>query len=231
MVRGLTYKKVLGHMRLVVGILVVLLSVFGGYTAMGGHLEVLWQPFEAVIILGAALGAFCIANPPSVLKAAGGIFGTLFKGPRYDKAAFLELLGLQYTLFKLAKSKGNLALEAHVENPAESAIFAQFPKFSADHHAVEFMCDYLRMITLGTENAHELEALMDEELETHHQEQERIVSAIQALADGTPARQVGLAWRHPTSRTEEFELLGRALREIWAQTQPLVTHEPASAPV
>ncbi len=174
-------------MRLIVGILVVVLSVFGGYAAMGAHLEVLWQPFEGVIILGAAIGAFVIANPPAVLKGMGGVFGTLFRGPRYDKAAYLELLGLQYTLFKLAKSKGNLALEAHVENPRESTIFGQFPKFSADHHAVEFMCDYLRMITLGTENAHELEALMDEELETHHQERERIVGAVQALADGTPA--------------------------------------------
>ncbi|HAC56974.1 MAG TPA: flagellar motor stator protein MotA, partial [Rhodobiaceae bacterium] len=174
-------------MRLIVGILVVVLSVFGGYAAMGAHLEVLWQPFEGVIILGAAIGAFVIANPPAVLKGMGGVFGTLFRGPRYDKAAYLELLGLQYTLFKLAKSKGNLALEAHVENPRESTIFGQFPKFSSDHHAVEFMCDYLRMITLGTENAHELEALMDEELETHHQERERIVGAVQALADGTPA--------------------------------------------
>lgn len=174
-------------MRLIVGILVVVLSVFGGYAAMGAHLEVLWQPFEGVIILGAAIGAFVIANPPAVLKGMGGVFGTLFRGPRYDKAAYLELLGLQYTLFKLAKSKGNLALEAHVENPRESTIFGQFPKFSDDHHAVEFMCDYLRMITLGTENAHELEALMDEELETHHQERERIVGAVQALADGTPA--------------------------------------------
>ena len=176
-----------GVMRLIVGMIVVVLSVFGGYAAMGGHLAVLWQPFEAVIILGAALGAFFIANPPTVLKAAGGIFGTLFRGPKYDKTAYLELLGLPYPLYKLAKSKGNLALEAHVENPGESAIFAQFPRFSADKHAVEFMCDYLRMITLGTENAHELEALMDEELETHHQERERIVNAVQALADGTPA--------------------------------------------
>tara|TARA_R110002110_G_scaffold71027_8_gene190046 strand:+ start:2675 stop:3538 length:864 start_codon:yes stop_codon:yes gene_type:complete len=174
-------------MRLIIGIAMVLVSVFGGYAAMGAHLGVLFQPFEAVIILGAATGAFIIGNPPAVLKSVGGLLGTLFRGPRYDKAAYLELLGLQYTLFKLAKSKGNLALEAHVENPGDSSIFNQFPRFSADKHSVEFMCDYLRMITLGTENAHELEALMDEELETHHQERERIVSAVQALADGTPA--------------------------------------------
>ncbi|MBI1262367.1 MAG: flagellar motor stator protein MotA [Rhizobiales bacterium] len=174
-------------MRLVVGIIVVLVSVFGGYAAMGAHLEVLFQPFEAVIILGAAIGAFVIGNPPAVLKGVGGVFGTLLRGSRYDKSAYLELLGLQYTLYKLAKSKGNLALEAHVENPKESSLFAQFPRFAKDHHAVEFMCDYLRMITLGTENAHELDTLMDEELETHHQEREQMVGAIQALADGTPA--------------------------------------------
>lgn len=174
-------------MRLVVGIIVVLVSVFGGYAAMGAHLEVLWQPFEGVIILGAAIGAFIIGNPPAVLKGIGAVFGTLLRGSRYDKSAYLELLGLQYTLYKLAKSKGNLALEAHVENPKESSLFAQFPRFAKDHHAVEFMCDYLRMITLGTENAHELDTLMDEELETHHQEREQMVGAIQALADGTPA--------------------------------------------
>ncbi|HEX7776425.1 MAG TPA: flagellar motor stator protein MotA [Parvibaculum sp.] len=174
-------------MRLIVGILVVLISVFGGYAASGAHLAVLFQPFEAIIILGAAVGSFVIGNPPAVLKGIGGMFGTLFRGPRYNKAAYLELLGLQYTLFKLAKSKGNLALEAHVENPGESSVFSQFPVFAADHHAVEFMCDYLRMITLGTENAHELEALMDEELETHHQERERLVTGVQTLADATPA--------------------------------------------
>lgn len=174
-------------MRLVVGLLIVLVSVFGGYSASGAHLGVLFQPFEFIIILGAAAGSFVIGNPPAVLKGVMGVFGKLFRGPRYGKAAYLELLGLQFTLFKLAKSKGNLALEVHVENPKDSAIFNAFPTFAADHHAVEFMCDYLRMITLGTENAHELETLMDEELETHHQETEQLVGGIQALADGTPA--------------------------------------------
>ena len=174
-------------MRLVVGLLIVLVSVFGGYSASGAHLGVLFQPFEFIIILGAAAGSFVIGNPPAVLKGVMGVFGKLFRGPRYGKDAYLELLGLQFTLFKLAKSKGNLALEVHVENPKDSAIFNAFPTFAADHHAVEFMCDYLRMITLGTENAHELETLMDEELETHHQETEQLVGGIQALADGTPA--------------------------------------------
>jgi chemotaxis protein MotA len=177
----------LGAMRLIIGILIVIVSVFGSYAAMGAHLAVLFQPFEFTIILGAAIGAFVIGNPPAVLKGVGATLKSLMGGARYDKAAYVELLGLQYSLFKLAKSKGNLALEVHVENPKDSTLFAQFPRFAKDHHAVEFMCDYLRLITLGTENVHELEALMDEELETHHQERERMVGAIQALADGTPA--------------------------------------------
>jgi chemotaxis protein MotA len=174
-------------MRLIVGIVVVFVSVIGGYIMMGGHLEVLAQPFEALIILGAALGAYVIGNTGPVLKQTLGMFGTLFRGPRYDKAAYVELLGLQYTIFKLVQSKGVLALEQHIENPHESALFQRFPTFAANHHAVEFMCDYLRMVTLGTRVPHEMEALMDEEMETHHQEQERLVNAVQSLADGTPA--------------------------------------------
>lgn len=174
-------------MRLIIGIVLIIVCVFGGYIAMGGKIEVLFQPFEAVIILGAAAGAFVIANSGAVLKRALTVFGTLFRGPRYNKAAYVELLGLQFTLFKLVQSKGVLALEAHVEAPYESELFRRFPTFTGNHHAVEFMCDYLRMITLGTRVPHEMEALMDEELETHHQENERLVAAIQSLADGTPA--------------------------------------------
>jgi chemotaxis protein MotA len=174
-------------MRLIIGIVVVIASVIGGYIAMGGHIEVLIQPFEAVIILGAAAGAYIIGNSGAVLKQSLGVFGILFRGSRYNKTAYVELLGLQYTLFKLVQSRGVLALEPHVEDPENSAIFARFPKFAANHHAVEFMCDYLRMLTLGTNNVHEVEALMDEELEAHHQESARLVGAIQSLADGTPA--------------------------------------------
>ena len=174
-------------MRVIIGVVVILASVIGGYVAMGGHLEVLIQPFEAVIILGAAFGAYIIGNTGPVLKQTGSIFGILFRGPRYTKEAYVELLGLQYTLFKLVQAKGVLALEQHIENPEESSIFTRFPIFMKNHHAVVFMCDYLRMVTLGSNVVHEMEALMDEELETHHQENERLVGAVQSLADGTPA--------------------------------------------
>ena len=113
-------------MRLIIGIVIIIASVIGGYIAMGGHLEVLIQPFEFLIILGAAMGAFVIGNTGPVLKQTLGVFGILFRGPRYNKAAYVELLGLQYTLFKLMQSRGVLALESHIENPEESTIFQQF---------------------------------------------------------------------------------------------------------
>lgn len=138
----------------IIGFLVVIGSVIGGYIGLGGHLDVLWQPLEFVIIFGAGIGAFLVANDTSVIKGTLGAIGTVVKGPTYTKAAYLELLGVLYAVFKLAKTKGDLALEAHVEKPTESAIFNQFPIFSGDHHAVDFLCDYLRMLTLGAGNAH-----------------------------------------------------------------------------
>lgn len=174
-------------MRLIIGVIVVFVCVFGGYTALGGHVAVLWQPFEFVIILGAAIGAFIIGNTGPVLKGVPGMFGALLKGPKFSKAAYLEMLAMQFALFKLVQQKGLLAVEPHIENPGESTLFNAFPTFEANHHAVEFVCDYMRMVTLGANNVHEIDALMDEELETHHQEQERIVSAMQSIADGTPA--------------------------------------------
>jgi chemotaxis protein MotA len=174
-------------MRLIVGTIIVFVCVFGGYAAMGGHLIVLWQPFEFVIILGAAIGAFIIGNPAPVLKAVPGMLATLVKGTKYRKECYVELLGMQYSLYKLANQKGLLAIEPHIDNPGESKLFNAFPTFAANHHAVEFVCDYMRMVTMGANNVHEIDALMDEEMETHHQEQERIVSSMQSIADGTPA--------------------------------------------
>lgn len=170
-----------------IGLIVVIGSVIGGYMAMGGKLMVLFQPFELLIIGGAGVGAFIIANPLPVLKKSAAAFGQVMKGSPYTKESYLELLSLLYTIFKLAKSKGMLALEAHVEKPDESTLWQKFPGFAADHHAMTFLCDYLRLLTLGTDNPHEMEALMDEEIETHHQEQHQIVSAISTMGDGMPA--------------------------------------------
>jgi len=202
-------------MFLVIGTLVVLASVLGGYAAMGGKLTVLWQPFEGVIIVGAAVGAFIIGNPKTVIGRTAKALGHAFKGPRHDKDTYLELLSLMYQVFKLAKSKGMLALEQHIENPDDSEMFAQFPTFHNDHHFVTFLCDYLRMISLGTENPHEIEALMDEEIETHHHELAQVSSAVQTMADGLPALGIVAAVlgviKTMGSITEPPEVLGKLI--------------------
>ena len=169
------------------GAIIVTLSVIGGFMAIGGHLFVLWQPFEFVIICGAALGAFIIANPKSVLFGMGKAFGQIIKGPRHTKDSYLELLSLLYAIFKLSKSKGMLVLEQHVENPDESELFSQFPQFFANKHALGFMCDYLRMMVMGSDNPYEMETLIDEEIDIHHAEHMNLSDSIRTVADGLPA--------------------------------------------
>lgn len=202
-------------MLVIVGWVVVIVCVIGGYMAMGGKLGPLWQPFELVIIGGAGVGAFICANPKHVLGAAGRGFGAALKGPRYSKDDYLELLSLMYAIFKLAKTKGMLAIESHIERPEESSLFQAFPKFSSDHHALEFLCDYLRMMTLGTDNPHELADLLDEELETHHAEDAAVAGAYQTMGDGFPALGIVAAVlgiiKTMGSITEPPEVLGKLI--------------------
>lgn len=174
-------------MFLIIGSIIVVGSVLGGYVALGGHLIVLWQPFELVIIGGSGIGAFVIANNKQVLGGTLGAIGSVLKGPKYKRADYMELISLQYQVFKLAKSKGMLAMESHVENPSESSLFQEFPSFAADHHAVDFFCDYLRLMTMGTDNPHEMEGLIDQELEIHHEKDHEIQHALVALSEGFPA--------------------------------------------
>jgi chemotaxis protein MotA len=161
-----------------IGAIIVIVCVFGGYAIMGGNLAVLWQPFEYVIICGAAAGAYVIANPKSLISKTGGALKEVAAGSPYTKERYIELISLLYTIFKLARTKGMLAIEAHIENPHESTIFQRFPGFLHDHHAVEFLCDYLRILTMGTDNPNQIEDLMNEELDTHHEERGQMASAI-----------------------------------------------------
>ncbi len=202
-------------MALIIGAIVVVVCTFGGYAALGGKLTVLWQPFEVVIIVGAAIGAFIISNTAPVLKGTAGVLKASLKGPVYNKESYIDLLGLLYQVFKVAKTKGNLALEQHVENPEDSALFQQFPTIMNDHHAMTFLCDYLRMITLGVENAHEVESLMDEEMETHHLEHHKLAGALLTMADGMPALGIVAAVlgviKTMGSITEPPEILGKLI--------------------
>ncbi len=169
-----------------IGVIIVVGSVIGGY-APHGDLRVLWQPLEYLIICGAALGGFIIANPKPILVGVVKQFSRVMKGTPHSKDAYLELLTLLYSIFKLARSKGMLALESHVENPEESTLFQNYPLFMNDHHVLEFLCDYLRLLTMGTDNAFEVEALLDQDIETHHNEAHAVASAVVNMGDGMPA--------------------------------------------
>ncbi len=202
-------------MLIIAGCVIVVLCTFGGYMAMGGHLGVLWQPFEVVIICGAAAGTYVTANTTTVLKGTMGAITAAMKGSPYTKERYLDLLGLQYQIFKTAKSKGMLALESHIENPEESDLFGAFPTVMENHHAVTFLRDYLRLISLGTEDPHTLEDLMDEEIETHHHEHTQIADAVQSVADAMPALGIVAAVlgviKTMGSITEPPEVLGKLI--------------------
>jgi len=174
-------------MLVIIGTIVVSVSVLGGYALHGGHLYVLWQPYEFLIIFGAAFGALVIGSPKTVLVNILKAIGPMMKGPKYKKDSYMELLSLLYSLFKLAKTKGDLALESHVEKPEESSLFQKFSGFSSNHHNLEFLCDYLRLLTLGTNNAHEVETIVDSEIEAHHKENHAVSEAIITMADAMPA--------------------------------------------
>ncbi len=144
-------------------------------------------PGEFVIIFGCAVAAFLIANDGDTIKGTIKYFGALTKPAAYSKDDYIETLSMLYTVFKMARTKGWLALEQHIENPEESTLFSQFPKFQHNHHALLFLCDYLRIISLGNENAFEIEALMDMEIETLEHHEAHPGHAVQTMADGIPA--------------------------------------------
>ncbi|WP_300658854.1 flagellar motor stator protein MotA [Hydrogenophaga sp.] len=176
-------------MFVIIGFVVSMLCIFGVYIFHGGNIAVVLKalPFEMTTILGAAIGAFLINNQMKVIKASLKGLAGCFKGSRYTKARYMELMALQYDLLQKARKEGLMAIEQDVENPHESAVFKKYPTIAADHHVVEFITDYLRMMVSGNLNAHEIESLMDSEIETHHQEAHAPVAAVGRLAGGLPA--------------------------------------------
>lgn len=173
-------------MNLIVGALIVLGAVIAGYMLSGGELLALWQPFELITICGAAFGAFFIANPMKVVMAS--IKGTfaLMGGSRYNKTLYMELLACLYDVFQKIRKEGLIAIEADVEDPKASSIFTKYKLITKDHHVMDFICDYLRLMVVGDMSAHELEALMDAELETHHAEALLPAGALQKVSDALP---------------------------------------------
>lgn len=173
-------------MLVIIGFIVVTACVAGGFVLSHGNLMSLWQPYELIIICGAALGAFISANPPSVHKAVfKNILGVL-KGSRFKKELYLELLSLIYDLLQKSRKEGLMAIEEDIDDPSSSAVFTNYPKVSADHHITDFICDYFRLMVGGNMNPFELENLMDIELATHHQEAEMPAEAVTKVADALP---------------------------------------------
>ena len=170
----------------IIGTVVVLGSVLGGFLMGGSSVLLLWHPLEIVIICGAALGAFLISNPMKVVKDSfTGALG-LVKGARYGRLEYIQLLKLIYDILVMARKDGVLAIEKHIEDPAKSDIFKKYPVVMADHHMIEFIVDCLRLISGGNLDPHELESLLEYELETHHHEAAEPAHAVQKVADALP---------------------------------------------
>ena len=174
-------------MFVLIGYLIVVGSVLGGYLLAGGHMGALFQPLELLIIGGAATGAFVVSNSGKALKAVVQALPSLLKGSKYTKARYMALMALLYDILQKARKEGLMSIENDVEHPEESPVFQKYATVGADHHVVEFITDYLRMMVSGNLNAHEIESLMDSEIETHHHEAHAPAAAIARLAGALPA--------------------------------------------
>jgi len=171
----------------IVGYLIVLGSVFGGFAMAGGHLASLLQPIELLMIGGAAAGAFFVGNTSKAIKATFKTLPTVLKGPKYTKATYMELMAVLYDILAKVRKEGLMTIEDDVENPKQSPLFAKYPRVLGDHHVIEFITDYLRLMVGGNLNAFEIENLMDNEIGTHHHEGEMPVHSIAKLGDAMPA--------------------------------------------
>lgn len=175
-------------MLFIFGLVFVLASVFGAYALSGGHMSVLWQPYEFVIIIGAAIGSVIIGSPSNVLKQMAGAFGTLVSGVPYQKKeVYLELLGFFFELSKMMRTKGIKEVEQHIDHPHDSSLFQKYPIFMKDHHVQAFVCDNVRLIVMGSGLPNQLDELMDEEMHIHHTERGALSGVFQTMADGMPA--------------------------------------------
>ena len=172
----------------IIGIVLLFAMVFGSYVLAGGKFGVIMHalPHEFMAIGGAGVAAFLISNSLPVIKSSLGGLGKTFAGPKWKKQDYKDLLSLLFQLTKTMKSKGVIALESHIEKPAESTIFQKYPKVLKDHFAVDFICDTLRMMTMNLDDPHQVEDAMEKHLEKHHHEALHPAHALQTMADGLP---------------------------------------------
>lgn len=161
--------------------------MFGGFALAGGHLAALFQPVELLMIGGAAVGAFFVGNNSKAIKATLKALPSLFKGSKYTKALYMELMTLLFEVLTKVRKEGLMSIEGDIDNPEESPLFGKYPNVMKDHHLTEFITDYLRLMVSGNMDPFQIQNLMDNEIETHHAEGEVPVHCIAKLGDGMPA--------------------------------------------
>lgn len=174
-------------MTIIIGLVITLVCMLGGFMAMGGHVDVIWQPWEYVIILGSALGTFVVANPMKTIKDCGTALIDAFASRSPKERDLLEVLGLLFSLFREVRSKPRSEVEAMIDAPDEAAVFLKSPTIIANTELKVFICDYVRLILAGNARSHEIEALMDEEIETIRHDQLKSYHALVTVGDGLPA--------------------------------------------
>ncbi len=174
-------------MSFIIGLAVALGCMLGGFAASGGHISVIWQPYELIIIGGSALGTFIVANPLATIKDTGRGILEAIKGASPKKRDYLEVLGLLYVLMRELRGNARNELEEQIDNPKESELFKRFPLVLADKDMTAFICDYVRLILVGNARTHEIEGLMDEEIDTIKRDKLKAYQALTAVSDGLPA--------------------------------------------
>ena len=173
-------------MNVILGLAILFASCIAGYLLSGGHLMALFQPYELLIILGAAIGGMVVANPLSITIATFKSVGGLLKASPYKKDLYLDLLALLYDVFNKMRREGMLAVEADIDDPSGSPLFTKYPSIDKIHGSIDFIVDYLRVMMIGSIAGHELEALIDAELETHHAEAGLLPGALSKVSDALP---------------------------------------------
>jgi chemotaxis protein MotA len=175
-----------GPLGIIIGMIITFGCVIGGYMAMGGYIDVLIQPWELVIIGGAAIGIYLVANSLKTVKDTGRALFEVIKNDVPKEQDYLEVLGVLHSLMRMLRKSRN-EVEAHIDAPEESTIFQAYPQVLADDHLTHFICDYCRIIIIGNARPFEIEALMDEEIHTVRHDLLKPSHAMQTMADGLPA--------------------------------------------
>jgi len=169
-----------------IGLIVVVSAVLGGFTVAGGKIPALLHISEFIVIVGTAVGTILISTPTSVIRALGNTIPRLIRPSPFNRTLYLEALKMLFELFQIAQRDGLVAIESHIESPEKSSLFRKYPNVLRHHHAVVFLCDSLRLVLLGSVPPHDLEAMMDAEIELHHEQENRPAFALQKVSDSLP---------------------------------------------